>query len=209
MQALLLVDIQNDFLPGGALEVPRGDEVVPVANALIPHFDLVLASQDWHPADHGSFAANHPWRKPGQVIDLHGLEQILWPIHCVQGSFGAEFANGLHTDAVERIFRKGTDPAIDSYSAFFDNGHRKSTGLTEYLREQGVDTVYLLGLAQDYCVKYTVLDALREGFTTYLVADGTRPVELQPGDGEKALAEMRKAGAQIATSNEIRTQLQN
>jgi len=209
MQALLLVDIQNDFLPGGALEVPRGDEVVPVANALIPHFDLVLASQDWHPADHGSFAANHPWRKPGQVIDLHGLEQILWPIHCVQGSFGAEFANGLHTDAVERIFRKGTDPAIDSYSAFFDNGHRKSTGLAGYLREQGVDTVYLLGLAQDYCVKYTVLDALREGFTTYLVADGTRPVELQPGDGEKALAEMRKAGAQIVTSNEIRTQLQN
>ncbi len=209
MQALLLVDIQNDFLPGGALEVPRGDEVVPVANALIPHFDLVLASQDWHPADHSSFAANHPWRKPGQVIDLHGLEQILWPIHCVQGSFGAEFANGLHTDAVERIFRKGTDPAIDSYSAFFDNGHRKSTGLAGYLREQGVDTVYLLGLAQDYCVKYTVLDALREGFTTYLVADGTRPVELQPGDGEKALAEMRKAGAQIVTSNEIRTQLQN
>jgi nicotinamidase/pyrazinamidase len=209
MHALLLVDIQNDFLPGGALEVPRGDEVISVANALIPQFKQVVASQDWHPADHGSFAANHLWRKPGQVIDLHGLEQILWPIHCVQGSFGAEFAGSLNTGAIERVFQKGTDPAIDSYSAFYDNGHRKSTGLADYLREQQVDTLYILGLAQDYCVKFTVLDALREGFKTYLVTDGTRPVELQAGDGEKALAEMRKQGAHLLTSKEVLTQIQN
>jgi len=209
MHALLLVDIQNDFLPGGALEVPHGDEVIPVANTLLSQFERVVASQDWHPANHGSFAANHPWRKPGQTIDLHGLEQVLWPIHCVQGSFGAEFAGRLNTGAIERVFQKGTNPAIDSYSAFYDNGHRQSTGLADYLREQQVDTLYILGLAQDYCVKFTVLDALREGFKTYLVTDGTRPVELQAGDGEKALAEMAEQGAHLVTAREVLAQLQN
>ena len=118
-RALILVDIQNDFLPGGALEVGDGNAVVPVANTLMQHFDLVVASKDWHPANHGSFAANHPWRKPGQVIDLNGLDQILWPIHCVQESYGAEFARDLQDEQIEKIFYKGTDPEIDSYSAFF------------------------------------------------------------------------------------------
>ncbi len=201
--ALLVVDIQNDFLPGGALEVQDGDQVVPVANRLMEQFDLVVATQDWHPADHGSFAANHPWRQPGQVIDLDGLEQILWPIHCVQESFGAEFAPGLYTDRFTRIFRKGTDKKIDSYSGFYDNGHRKATGLGDYLKEQGVDTVYVVGLAADVCVKFTVLDALKLGFNTYLVADGTRGVNLNLQDTEKALAEMQERGAHIIQSTEV------
>ena len=197
MRALILVDLQIDFLPLGALPVPEGDQVVPIANRLQPHFDIVVATQDWHPADHGSFAANHPWRKPGQVIDLNGLDQVLWPIHCVQGSFGADFAPELDQSGITAVFQKGTDPGIDSYSGFYDNGHRKSTGLAEWLKEQGVDTVYILGLAADYCVKFTALDAIREGFETYLIEDATRGVNLQPGDVEKAIAEMQAAGVHL------------
>ncbi|MBV6654923.1 MAG: isochorismatase family protein, partial [Mameliella sp.] len=128
MKALICVDIQNDFCPGGALEVKEGDQVIPVTNELMDAYDLVVATQDWHPGNHKSFAAMHPWRYPGNVIDLNGLEQILWPIHCVQDSFGAEFAPGLNTDGFEKIFQKGTDPEVDSYSGFFDNGHRQDTG---------------------------------------------------------------------------------
>ena len=203
MDALLVIDIQIDFCPGGALEVADGNKVIPVANRLMELFDLVVATQDWHPADHKSFAANHPWRHPGQVIDLNGLDQILWPIHCVQGSFGAEFAPGLHTDQFERVFTKGTDPEIDSYSGFFDNGHRKATGMGDYLKEKGVDTVYVVGLAADYCVKFTVLDALELGFKTYLVTDGTRGVNLEPDDTEKALKEMSEKGAILIDSADI------
>jgi nicotinamidase/pyrazinamidase len=203
MKALICVDIQNDFCPGGALEVKGGDEVIPVANRLMAHFDLVVATQDWHPANHKSFAAMHPWRYPGNVIDLNGIEQILWPIHCVQGSFGAEFAPGLHTDAFEKVFVKGTDPEIDSYSGFFDNGHSKATGLGEYLKEKGVQDVYILGLALDVCVKFTVLDALTLGFKTHLVEDGSRGVDLNEGDSDKAISEMRKKGAIIAQSDQI------
>ena len=193
--ALVLVDLQVDFLPTGMLPVPGGDRVVPLANALMPRYSTVVATQDWHPADHGSFAANHPWRKPGQVIDLNGLEQVLWPIHCVQHSWGAEFAPGLAVAGIDKVFRKGTDPAIDSYSGFYDNGHRKATGLAEWLRTRGITDLHVMGLAQDYCVKFTVLDGLREGFNVTLLADGTAPVELQPGDGEAAVAEMVAAGA--------------
>jgi len=203
MDALLVIDIQIDFCPGGALEVADGDQVIPVANRLMDQFDLVVATQDWHPANHKSFAANHPWRHPGQVIDLNGLDQILWPIHCVQDSFGAEFAPGLQTDQFERVFTKGTDPEIDSYSGFFDNGHRKATGMGDYLKEKGVDTVYVVGLAADYCVKFTVLDALELGFTTYLVTDATRGVNLEPDDTEKALKEMAEKGAILIDSADI------
>lgn len=203
MKALILVDIQNDFCPGGALEVKDGDTVAPVANKLSEHFDLVVATQDWHPADHGSFAANHPWRKPGQVIELNGLEQILWPIHCVQGSFGAEFVKELDTSNFARVFQKGVDPEIDSYSGFFDNGHRRATGLHEFLQEKGVDEVYIAGLAQDVCVKFTVLDALELGYTVNLVTDGTRPVNLNEGDGEKALEEMKEKGAKLVHSDSV------
>ena len=200
MNALILVDLQNDFCPGGALAVDEGDQVIPIANQLMEKFDLVVATQDWHPANHGSFAANHPWRKPGQVIDLHGLQQVLWPIHCVQESFGAEFVPALDQKAITKVFVKGTDIEIDSYSGFFDNGHRKATGLGDYLKEQNVKEVYVLGLATDYCVKFTALDALELGFKTHLVLDACRGVNLNPGDVDKAVAEMKEKGVQIINS---------
>jgi len=203
VKALILVDIQNDFCPGGALAVANGDEVVPVANKLAHRFDLVVATQDWHPRDHGSFAANHPGTEPGQVIDLDGLDQVLWPVHCVQGSDGAAFRADFDTRWVNEVFRKGTDPGIDSYSGFYDNGHRQATGLADYLREKGVGAVYVLGLATDYCVKFTALDAVSAGFDTYLVEDGCRAVELQEGDAERAIDRMREAGVTVLASTDL------
>jgi len=203
MRALICVDIQNDFCPGGALEVEDGLAAAEVANQLMGRFDLVVATQDWHPANHKSFAAMHPWRRPGDVIELNGLEQILWPIHCVQGSFGAEFVRELRTDAFEKVFVKGTDPEIDSYSGFFDNGHRKATGLGDYLKGKGVEEVYIVGLALDVCVKFTVLDALELGFKTYLVKDGSRGVNLKPTDSSRAIEEMQQKGSIIVTAAEV------
>jgi len=205
MKALVLVDIQNDFLPGGALGVPRGNEVVPVANRLQPRFGLVVATQDWHPKGHGSFASTRPGRKPGDLAELGGLPQVLWPDHCVQGTTGAAFAPGLEMNRVEAIVRKGTDPAIDSYSGFFDNGHRKATGLGDYLKGRGATDLYVLGLATDYCVKFTALDALRLGFSVFLVEDGSRGVELRPGDVARATEEMRQAGVQIVQAAGVQT----
>ena len=202
-RALVLVDIQNDFCPGGALEVKHGDEVVDVANRLARHFDVVVATQDWHPREHGSFAANHPDKLPYEVIDLNGLPQVLWPVHCVQGSSGADFHARLDRGAVQKVFPKGTDTSVDSYSGFHDNGRRKSTGLGEWLKTQGVDAVYVLGLATDYCVKFTALDARKDGFSTFLVEDGCRGVELQPGDSERAVDEMRAAGVVVLDSGAI------
>lgn len=204
MNALILVDIQNDFTPGGALPVPGGDAVVPAANRLQDggRFDLVVATQDWHPAGHGSFAANHPGRTPGEVIDLNVLPQILWPTHCVQGTPGADFVDGLGTIKIEKVFTKGTDPAIDSYSGFFDNGRRKATGLGDYLTARGVRAVYVCGLATDYCVKSTALDARHLGFETYLVEDACRGVNLQPGDVDRAVEEMRRAGVKVVQSRD-------
>ena len=199
-RALILVDIQYDFLPGGALAVAEGDQVVPVANAVQPKFELIVATQDWHPPDHGSFASNHPGHKPGEVIDLDGLQQVLWPDHCVQGSRGAEFHADLDMSRIVRVFRKGTDPKIDSYSGFFDNAHRKSTGLGEFLKDESVTDVYILGLATDYCVRWSALDALKLGFRTHVIEDGCRGVELHPGDVQKAIEEIRAAGANITTS---------
>jgi len=198
--ALILVDIQNDFLPGGALAVPHGDAVIPVANHLQGRFDLVVATQDWHPPNHGSFAASHPGRHPGDVIDWHGLSQVLWPVHCVQDSRGASFASGLDTHGLARVFQKGTDPDIDSYSGFFDNGRRKATGLGEFLKARGVASVHVLGLATDYCVRATALDAASLGFDTHLVVDGCRGVELHPGDIARAVEEMHIAGVRIVQS---------
>jgi nicotinamidase/pyrazinamidase len=205
-RALILVDLQNDFLPSGALGVREGDAVIPVANRVQDAFELVVASKDWHPRDHGSFASNHPGKTVGEVIDLHGLSQILWPVHCVQGTPGAEFVAGLKTDRIERVFFKGTDADIDSYSAMFDNGHRKSTGLSEYLRERGVRDVYLLGLATDYCVKFTSLDARRRGFDVHVIEDGCRGVELKPGDSAAALEEIRRAGGHVIRSETLEDQ---
>jgi nicotinamidase/pyrazinamidase len=200
MQALILVDLQNDFLPGGALAVPEGDQVVPVANRLLPRFELVVATKDWHPAQHGSFASQHPGRKIGEVIDLNGLPQTLWPDHCVQGTLGAEFAPGLNTGGIQRVFLKGTDPGLDSYSGFFDNGHRQATGLADYLHHRGVAEVYILGLATDYCVQFTAVDARALGFAVTLIADGCRAVDLQPGDGARACETMLRAGIRILPS---------
>ena len=205
MKALILVDIHNDFLPGGALAVPRGDEVIPIANRLQSRFGLVVATQDWHPPGHGSFASTRPGRKPGDLAELAGLPQVLWPDHCVQGTAGAAFAPGLAMNRVEAIVRKGTDPTIDSYSGFFDNGQRKSTGLGDYLRGRGATDLYVLGLATDYCVKFTALDAVQLGFRTFLVQDGSRGVELSKGDVAKALDEARKAGVQIVRSDDVQS----
>lgn len=197
MKALLLIDIQNDFLPGGALAVVDGDQVVPVANRLMKEFPLVVATQDWHPSDHRSFASQHPGRQVGDIVDLDGVEQVLWPDHCVQGSHGAQFASGLNTDGVHFVIQKGTDVYIDSYSGFFDNDHRMSTGLANLLHDQGVKEVQLVGLATDYCVKFTALDAVSQGFKTSVVLDGIRGVELTPGECDKAIQEMRSVGVEI------------
>ncbi len=192
--ALLIIDVQNDFLPGGALAVPDGDQVVPVINAMQKHYDLVVATQDWHPEGHGSFAATHG-KEVGEIIDLEGLTQFLWPVHCVQGSSGAEFAPGLETEHFSHIVKKGEDPKVDSYSGFYDNAKRRSTGLAEYLRGQGVDEVTIVGLATDYCVKFSVLDALESGFKTHVALKACRGVNVHPGDADKAIEAMQTAGA--------------
>lgn len=203
MTALVVVDVQNDFLPGGALAVPAGDEVIPVANRVIPWFETVVATQDWHPTDHGSFALNHPGRRRGDLVDLDGIPQILWPVHCVQETWGARFADALDAPRFAAVFRKGTDPRIDSYSGFFDNGHRRETGMARWLRERGVEDVVILGLATDYCVKYTALDGRRLGFRVTLLVDGCRGIELVPGDVVRAIDEMREAGVRVITSSEL------
>ncbi|MBN2247104.1 MAG: bifunctional nicotinamidase/pyrazinamidase [Coriobacteriia bacterium] len=197
MRALLLVDIQNDFMPFGALPVPNGDAAVAVANALMARFPLVVATQDWHPPHHGSFASAHPGQAPGDVIELGGVAQVLWPDHCVQGLPGASLHSSLDVGGIDHVVRKGTDPAIDSYSAFYDNGHLKDTGLSAFLNKRGVDELVVVGLATDYCVKFTVLDAAGLGFGVTVVEDGCRAVDLAPGDGEAAFAEMRAAGARV------------
>lgn len=203
MRALIVVDLQNDFMPGGALPVQHGDEVVAVANQLMSRFDCVVASQDWHPPNHGSFASHHEGRQPGDIIELAGLRQVLWPVHCVQETWGAAFHNDLNTQAIDKVFPKGEDPRIDSYSTFFDNAHRRSTGLADYLRGQGVNEVCLLGLATDYCVKFSVLDAAGEGFRVAVIEDGCRGIDLKPGDVDRAFQEMREAGALVVASDDV------
>ncbi|UYZ60735.1 bifunctional nicotinamidase/pyrazinamidase [Hymenobacter latericus] len=201
MKALLLIDIQNDFVPGGALAVPAGDQVIPLANALQPHFELVVATQDWHPRTHKSFAANHPGKNEFETTELHGLEQVLWPVHCVQGTAGAELHPALDTQRIEAIFRKGTNPEIDSYSGLFDNGHQKATGLADYLRGKGVRQVYVAGLAGDYCVYFTAKDALQEGFETYLIEDAARPISAE--GYERAKADIARRGGRIVHSSTL------
>jgi nicotinamidase/pyrazinamidase len=202
MNALILVDIQNDFVPGGALPVSEGGRIIPIVNRIQSQFDLVVATQDWHPANHGSFATNHPGKKAGDLIDLDGLPQILWPVHCVQNSVGAAFVPAFEVNQVTEVFQKGTDPIIDSYSIFFDNGHRKATGLGDFLKSRNVTDVFVAGLATDYCVKFTALDALGLGFKTHLVAEACRGVNLQPDDVTNAIREMEKAGVTLVKSVE-------
>jgi len=177
MNVLILVDIQNDFIPGGSLPVPLGNEVIKLVNELQDSFELVVATQDWHPNNHKSFATQHPGKKQFETISLHGLDQVLWPNHCMQGTKGAEFHGDLNMNKVEAVFRKGMNPDIDSYSGFYDNGYKKSTGLAGYLRDRGVKKVYACGLAADYCVAYTAKDALKENFETYVIEDATRAID--------------------------------
>ncbi len=203
MDALIIVDWQNDFVPGGALGVADGRAVVPLANRLMQQFDLVVATQDWHPADHVSFAVNHPGKKPGDVIEWQGISQILWPVHCVQNTPGAALVAEFDATRVNRIFYKGTDRDIDSYSAFFDNGHRRATGLGDFLKQSDVDRIYCMGLATDYCVKYSVFDARSLGFDVCVIEDGCRGVNLRSGDVDQALREMSEAGAAVTTVKEL------
>ena len=204
MKALLLVDIQNDFLPGGALPVKEGDAILPIVNALLKApFDLIVATKDWHPADHGSFASNHEGKSPGDHMQLGGLDQVLWPPHCIQGTTGAEFGAGWDLTAIDKVIYKGTDSLIDSYSTFYDNGHLKTTHLDEYLRENGIKELFVAGLATDYCVKYSVLDALQLGYQVYVIVEACRGVDLKIGDAKKALQDMQKAGAILLSFKDV------
>jgi len=190
-------------MPFGALPVAQGDAVVPVANRVMPVFGLVVATQDWHPADHASFASSHSGRAPGEVVLLGGTEQVLWPDHCVQNSPGASFHSGLDVAGIGHVVRKGVDREVDSYSGFFDNDHRRETGLRALLKARGVDKIVVCGLATDYCVKYTALDARALGLEVVVVTDGCRAVDVEPGDGERALAEMRSAGCTLVASGDL------
>ncbi|MFC6100014.1 bifunctional nicotinamidase/pyrazinamidase [Olivibacter domesticus] len=179
MNALVIIDIQYDFLPGGALAVNHGDEIVPTINELQATYDLVVATQDWHPKGHKSFYTSHPNKKAFEVISLNGLDQVLWPEHCIQGTKGAELVPELLTNSIEAIFRKGMDKEIDSYSGFFDNGRKKSTGMADYLKGRGVTEVAVCGVAADYCVYYTANDALDLGFKASIIEKASKPIDLE------------------------------
>lgn len=202
-KALIMVDLQNDFCAGGSLAVPEGEAVVPLANLLQDYFDLVVATQDWHPKAHTSFAINHPEHSLGDAIMINGMTQVLWPAHCIQESHGAAFHPELNLQKVHHIFQKGVDERIDSYSAFFDNAHLRSTGLGDFLRREQVTDVYIMGLATDYCVKYSSLDAAHLGFSVYVIEEACRGVELFHGDIARAFDEMRAAGVHLISLRDI------
>ncbi len=202
MKALLIVDVQNDFCPGGNLAVPNGDDVVPVINSLIEEFDIIIQTQDWHPSDHSSFASNHDNKESYETIELDYGTQVLWPDHCIQGSKGAEFHPGLNTNKTQVIIRKGFRKNIDSYSTFYENDQTTGTGLTGYLRERDVKEIYTTGLATDFCVKWSVLDGIDEGFKMYLIQDAVRGIDLN-GSLQEAMNEMKEKGAVFITSDQI------
>lgn len=202
MRALLMVDMQKDFLPGGALAVKGGETLIPLLNKLQSHFDLIVATKDWHPQNHMSFASTHG-KKVGDEITLFGTAQKLWPEHCLQGSDGAEFGLGLDVTRVVNVFYKGTEASMDSYSAFFDNAHLRQTGLEAFLKEKHVKELFIAGLTTEYCVKYTALDACRLGFHVTVILDGCLGIELEKGDTERAIKEMKRAGAHFIFSKEL------
>lgn len=202
MHALLIVDVQNDFCPGGALEVPKGDQVVPVINRLSKHFDHVIQTQDWHPKGHSSFASSHLDKDPFSVIEMPYGDQVLWPDHCVQGSKGAEFHADLVTTRTQLIIRKGFRKEIDSYSAFYENDNQTPTGLAGYLREREIDTLYACGLATDFCVKWSVLDGLKEDFDVTVIEDAVKGIDME-GSVAAAWKEMEEAGAGRLSSDDL------
>jgi nicotinamidase/pyrazinamidase len=201
MKTLIIIDVQNDFIPGGSLAVPEGDQIIPVINAMLPNFELVVATQDWHPSTHKSFASNHPGKEVFDKIELHGLTQQLWPNHCLRNSYGAQLHQELESKPIEAIFRKGMDPEIDSYSGFYDNGHKKSTGLSGYLKEKGAKDLYFCGLAADICVYFSLLDALKEGFSATLIEDASKALDTS-GFG-KIKEDIKEKGGKIITSEEL------
>ena len=203
MKVLLLVDLQNDFLTGGAAPVPQGEAIIPLANQLEGCFKLVVATQDWHPANHKSFAPNHAGKQPGEIVTLKKRAQRLWPTHCVQSTRGSELAASLMLNRVNKIQRKGTDAEIDGYSAFFDEGQTHGTGLYEYLKDRKVKEVFVLGLGINPCVKATALDAVSLGFKTFLIEDACRAFHFAPDETATAIGEMRNAGVQIIRSPEL------
>ena len=202
MKALLIVDIQNDFCPGGALAVPNGDAVVPIVNKLIDRFDVVIQTQDWHPAGHSSFASSHEGKKPYETFEAYYGTQILWPDHCVQETEGADFHPDLKTKKTQVIIRKGFRKTIDSYSTFFENDQKTTTGLTGYLKQRGINDLYIVGLATDFCVKWSVLDGIDEGFTMHVVEDAVQGINLE-GSLDAAWKEMKEKGAKITTSDQL------
>ncbi|GJM63871.1 bifunctional nicotinamidase/pyrazinamidase [Persicobacter diffluens] len=204
MRALLIVDLQYDFLEGGALAVPKANEIIPVVRDLMSKGLPIFATQDFHPAGHKSFASQHEGRQIGEMITMNGMPQVLWPDHCVQGTHGAAFFEDLEIAKRAIVVQKGKDVEVDSYSGFFDNGRRHQTELDEFLKIKNIQELIVLGLATDYCVKFTVLDALSLGYQVRVVTDGVRAVNLNAGDGERALAEMATAGADISISSEIK-----
>ena len=197
MHALLVIDVQNDFCPNGALAVPGGDEIVEPINALMAQFDTVILTQDWHPAGHSSFASSHSEKAPFGQVDMPYGPQVLWPDHCVQGSYGARFHPALDVDRADLILRKGSNPSIDSYSALFENDRQTPTGLEGYLRNRGIEDLTLVGLATDYCVTYSALDAARLGFSVQVHRDLCRAIDLD-GSLHKALQEMQNAGVRLS-----------
>lgn len=201
--ALILVDLQNDFTPGGALAVPGSDEIIGLINRLQNYFKVVVATQDWHPPEHVSFAANHVGAHIGDQIVLQGLTQILWPIHCVQDTWGAAFTSTLRLKEHAQIFRKGLDPDVDSYSGFFDHAQRHETGLKDYLRKGAITVVYICGVATDYCVRFTALDAHRLGFDTLIIQDACRGLQ----HSLDAIEQMRATGIRIVQSHEVLSNL--
>lgn len=178
MKALIVVDIQNDFLQGGSLAVQGGNEIIPIINSIQEKFDLVVATQDWHPKGHKSFASQHSNKSVYDKIDLNGIEQVLWPDHCVQGTVGAEISSELNQNKIEAIFRKGMNTTIDSYSGFYDNGKLKCTGLGDFLKGRGVKEIFVCGLAADYCVYFTAKDALELGFTSTIIENATKAIDV-------------------------------
>lgn len=193
-KALLVIDIQNDFVEGGALAVQGGKSIIPLTNRIMKEFDLVIASQDWHPSNHKSFASNNG-KNLYDTIELNGILQIMWPTHCVQNTKGAEFCEEIDSSCFYKIFQKGMNPEVDSYSAFYDNASTQDTGLSTYLTREGVTDVYVLGLAADFCVKYTCLDAMKEGFKTHLYVEATKPVK--PEEFEDCLVELQQNGVTL------------
>jgi nicotinamidase/pyrazinamidase len=200
--ALLIIDVQNDFCPGGSLPVPEGDKIITIINKISGNFYKVIATQDWHPADHISFAVNHN-KKPYEKIKIGDIEQVLWPIHCVPGTYGADFHRDLMLNYVDLILRKGTDSRIDSYSAFFENDKKTETGLKHYLKGLKIKDIYICGLATDYCVYYTAIDAKKSGFNTYVILDATRGVNVPEGNVENTINDMKKRGIEIINHESI------